>query len=204
MGSAATGALRLARAWVAVALTLGLAGLGHAVGGGSLTSPALLVLVVLLTPLALAATRVRWTVGRAAAGLGAGQVLVHVLLTAMAPAHDGYAAPAHLAHGSALPAGWSATTGTGIVAGHTATGLTAGMIAAHVVATLVTALLVGFAEKALWAVLARLLPTPVIAATCSPASPRAAAGWAPRRLHGIPVGAVAGRGPPVGLRPTAA
>jgi hypothetical protein len=200
MDAASTGVLRLARAWVAVTLTLGLATAGHSVGG-ALPTPALLVLAILLAPLALAATGVRWSFGRAVGALGAGQVLVHVLLTSMAPATQGYATPAHLSHGSPVPSGWAAT-GTDVVARPDVLGLTVPMIGAHVVATLVTALVVAYAEDVLWAVLARLLPTPVVASQLWAVPAPRPAGRAPRRLRGIPVGAVAGRGPPEATLPT--
>ena len=153
------GWVRAARACVAVGLTGSLAGLGHGAGGGGLSPAALLTVVVLLLPVGLLATAVRWTLTRALLGLGLGQVAVHALLTLMAPSAQGYAVSGHRAHGTASLA---------MAGGHPASALDSlvapsmtspTMLAGHAVALVVTAVLLAKGEDALWAVLARLLPT---------------------------------------------
>lgn len=196
MTEAGRGWVRIARATVAVGVTLGLAAAGHAAGGGPVSSGALLVLVVLLTPVALVATAVPWTFGRGVAALGSGQVGVHLLLTLMAPASGGTALAPHAGHAGHgdLPAG----LGSGGLAGAAAAlHLTPSMLGWHVGASLVAAAVIAFGERALWAALARLLPD-LPAGPALPVGPVAAPAWRHTRPRGILLLLPPGRGPPAG------
>lgn len=203
------GWLRAARTLVAVGLTVALATAGHAAGGAPVTSAAVLVLLALLTPLALLATAIRWTFGRAVACLAAGQVVVHTLLMLMEPGPaaptSGYAAPGHLGHavlmaGHGLPPGALDSARPAAMTMSWTSSWTPTMIAAHLVATLASALLVAYGERALWTILAFLLPAlpgrpwrPTPAAAPAPGTPRA--------LRGIRLLRPRGRAPPLATQP---
>ncbi|HPB71434.1 MAG TPA: hypothetical protein PLX71_00485 [Phycicoccus sp.] len=203
------GWLRAARTLVAVGLTVALAAVGHAAGGAHVASAAVLVLLVLLTPLALLATAIRWTFGRAVVGLGVGQVAVHTLLYFMAPGAaatvNGYAATGHPGHatlmaGHGLPPGALETaTPTPMTMSWTSS-WTPTMIGAHLAATLASALLVAYGERALWTILAILLPA-VPGRPWRPDPATAPAPGAPRRLHGIRLLRPRGRAPPPAAQP---
>lgn len=213
MGEPTRGWMRAARAMVAVGVTVAVAGVGHALGGGGMSGTALLALVLLLAPLGVLGTGVRWTPVRAVGALGVGQVVVHALLSVMGPTTGGYAAAAHLGHGaSALPPVSGASAGPDVLAmaGATSALPTLGssalaMVVMHVVAVVVTAALLAWAEAALWSVLVRLLPSPTTPRL--PTRPtRPDATRAPAVLVARTPGVRRGRAPPAagfrGLAPT--
>jgi hypothetical protein len=126
----------------------------------------LVVLGVMLTPVVLAATRVRLSAGRAAALLAGAQLGIHLSLHAMHPVtgsatamhhvHGGDAAVLASAHASGALGASAEMVGMAHMGGFL--GLTPVMLLAHTVATVMTAWLVARGEALLWAVVATLLP----------------------------------------------
>lgn len=176
-----TGWVWVARALVASAACVLLAVGAHALGGGVVAAADPFLLTGMALPLALAATRVRWSTGRAVAALGVGQVLVHALLGVL---HDparqqaghglgpvggsagGHAGGVHTSgvHASAHDLGVLALVRDGSpahAAGHGGTTTSTTMLLAHLLAVVVTALVLAHAEDVLWRTLRRLLPVPV-------------------------------------------
>ena len=161
------GALRLLRSGVLAVCALGLSAAAHALAGGHLPGTAPLV------ALAAGAWLACWAVGRwrlsarAVTGLlGAGQVGVHAVLSALAPAAEA----GHGAHRSpptgleALAAAGNAH-GTAHAAGHTGalwlggpTSADAAMLLAHAAAATAVGLVLARGEAALWDLCAWLTP----------------------------------------------
>ncbi|GAA1891390.1 hypothetical protein GCM10009814_21110 [Lapillicoccus jejuensis] len=155
--------LRLTRAAVLGAATVGLSLGAHvAAGGGAPTPVGLGLLSLPVLAVTLVATGRRLSGPALAALLGLGQVGLHVGLTALTaepalvatdgsgPAPTGGHHLLHLALGSPLTAGTAGTVG--------AAGGPALMTLAHLVAAALVALLLTRGEHALWALLAWLLP----------------------------------------------
>ncbi len=206
---AGRGPVRALRALFATLLTVALAAAGHALGGGVVAGGAVAVLVLLVLPLAVLTTRARWTAPRALAALAAGQLLVHLLLSWMSPAAGGTAQSAHRGHPltdlALLAQGGPAGSGAHV---HVSGALTisasgrpaqsaAAMLLAHALMVVVTAVLLARGEALVWAVVARLLPTPT-----RPRAPRPVARPAilavVRQLRSRRwTGPLPGRGPPL-------
>ncbi len=197
--------MRLVRAAVLTALVVVLTVVAHRLGGGM--GPGLLGLVVLaalLWPLALLATRRRLGALPLVAGLGAGQLLGHGLLSWLAGSAASTSGTSgalsldclqHAAHQRS--GGGCLGEATASVVGHDHAAVDTGllMLATHVLATVLAALLVARGEQVLWRLLElvlRALPVllrPVPAPTAWPTAPL----LVPARADvDVPVG----RGPP--------
>ena len=181
--------MRRLRAVVATLLVVGLGATAHTLGGGPALQPLpVAVLLVLVAPLVWHVVRARTSVPRMALAVGAGQVVTHVALAAMAPSTGGSAAAAHVHGGVAL-------TSSGQV-GPAAAHLSTSMLLAHAVATVVASVLLTRGEDVLRAVVRWLL----VELPAAPLSPRPAgtvADTGPRGLVGRAVRPVGGRAPPL-------
>lgn len=145
------GAVRAARTALVSSLTLVLGVSAHATAGGHFPGVIPLVLLaVLVTPVTWYAARARLSAGTLIGLLGAGQLLVHALVSAMAPTAGGSAV--RLAEHHAAP-----VLGAGALPEMSHSG--ASMWLAHAAATLVTAWLLARGEALLWRAVARLLPS---------------------------------------------
>lgn len=155
MSLAATTYGRALRAIVVMLLALTLSVSAHSLGGGSPGGPApLVVLAALLLPLSWYAVRRQLTAPRLVAVLAVGQTLVHLGLSAMAPApaSAGGVLPAgHHGPAAVLP---SDPTAVPSALSH----LSLSMLLWHFVATVAAALILARGEAALWWVLEHLLP----------------------------------------------
>ncbi|XAS64523.1 hypothetical protein VUN84_02225 [Micrococcaceae bacterium Sec5.8] len=166
---------------VMVALTvLSLAAGAHALSGGTLPAPGILLALLALTGLAAtAATRLKLNLPVMAALLGAGQLVLHEALTgfsgpavsAAATAPAGSVLPHHFAPHHFAPAHLSPDTGGQLAAA----GLHAGpgidsllMLAGHMLATLLCAVLLAKGEDALWSLAAWLRPLLRLPAAAAP------------------------------------
>lgn len=165
-----------------VALTVvSLAAGAHAVAGGQLPSPGILLACLALTGLAsTAATRLKLNVAAMAGLLGAGQLALHgafTLFTGTSFSGPGGALPHHAGAASVL-----AAVPAPIAAGHAHlpepdSTLSLLMLAGHALATLVCALLLARGEDALWSLAAWLRPLlrlPAAVLTDAVAAPPAA------------------------------
>jgi hypothetical protein len=189
------------RAIVATLVVIGLGHTAHSLGGGSGPQPlAVVVLGALVAPIVWALVRRRSTALRLGLAMGAGQLVTHLALVAMAPGQGSATAP-HV-HG-ATTAG--TVTAADAVASASAAGtglaatlhLTPGMIAAHALATVLAAVVLSRGADAVRAVVRAILP----------AYPRTTAVAGIRRLAvsmptllvptGRAVRPVGGRGPPL-------
>lgn len=195
MGSHPLG--RAARALVVTGLLVALTTSAHTLGGGTVSAGASLVLTLLVLPATGYAVERRLGARALLLLLGAGQGLGHALLAAMAPSAHGVAErlPGHLALHDTVDL---ALVGTGVVdhaavaGGHG--GLT--MLLAHALATVILAVLLAKGEEALWAVVARLLPT--LEAPAPLARPRLTLAAPPRVGRSLLLlSAPVARGPPV-------
>lgn len=183
--------MRAGRATLLTALVITLAAAAHASAGGALIGPIPFVtLMAMLAPLGWYAVRTRLSARHLVVLLGAGQLLVHGLITAMQPTGGGGAARP-MAHHPVLVDGSSALP--------TASASSWAMWLAHIAATLATAWVLARGEAALWRVIARLVPTlsrPLVRLTPFlriAARPRTGVSRTLRR----PLGA---RGPPLAMR----
>ncbi|QKE85552.1 hypothetical protein [Arthrobacter sp. NEB 688] len=135
MGTRAAGdGVRLMRALVATLVVIGLGAAAHAMAGGAPLQPVpVVVLLVVVAPVVHLVVRRRTSLARMVLATALGQLLTHLLLTAMTPAAAGTGRRlhAHEAVAMAMP-----TTGSA-----SASSLTGGMLAAHAVATLLAAVL---------------------------------------------------------------
>lgn len=202
MGSHPLG--RAARALVVTGLLVALTTSAHTLGGGTVSAGASLVLTLLVLPAIGYAVERRLGARALLLLLGAGQGLGHALLAAMAPSAHGVAErlPGHLALHDTVAL---ALVGTGVVdhaavaGGHG--GLAGGhggltMLLAHALATVILAVLLAKGEEALWAVVARLLPT--LEAPAPLARPRLTLAAPPRVGRSLLLlSAPVARGPPV-------
>ncbi|WP_326960758.1 MULTISPECIES: hypothetical protein [unclassified Arthrobacter] len=161
---------------VMVALTvLSLAAGAHALSGGALPAPGILLALLALTGLAAtAATRLKLNLPVLAALLGAGQLVLHEALTgfsghavsAAATAPAGSVLPHHFA-----PVPLSADTGGQLAAAgrHAGPGIDSLlMLAGHALATLLCAVLLAKGEDALWSLAAWLRPLLRLPAAATP------------------------------------
>lgn len=151
---------RMLRATVATLVVIGLGHTAHALGGGSGPQPlAVVVLAALVAPIVWALVRRRATAPRLALAMGAGQLVTHLALVAMAPGQGSTSAP-HVHGASALTTSdavaFASATGTTVAA---TLHLTPGMIAAHALATVVAAVVLSRGGDAVRAVVRALLPT---------------------------------------------
>ncbi len=182
-------ATRQLRAAVATLVVVGLGGSAHAMGGGSALRPVpAVVLLLLVGPLVWLVVRSRTSLPRMVLAVGAGQLVTHLALMAMAPSQGGSAVTAHV-HGAL------AATGNGPSL-PTALHLTGSMLAAHLVATVLASLLLTLGEDVVRAVVARLVA--VLAAAPVLVTLRTVPAVAPvRRVAGRTVRPVGGRAPPL-------
>ncbi|OFE17895.1 hypothetical protein BA895_13995 [Humibacillus sp. DSM 29435] len=180
MIEAGAGATRLLRALVFVTACVMITTGAHALGGGEVSLPALALLAGACWPVALLSSAKRVTTPRLLLGLGAAQVVGHLLMSAL-----GHAVPAsvasvagclatspHLGHAQAGAATCEAVTApdtassmASSVAGMAGmpgmpgmNTLSLSMVLSHVVAVTVLAYLLGRGEAVLWRVLAAVLP----------------------------------------------
>lgn len=156
------GGARLGRAALLSTVIVALAAAAHILGHGSVPPAPVLVLlgaVTLPVTVVLAGRRVGG-VG-AVAVLGAGQVLMHGAFSALsACAPSGLATSVgHLGHaGHAATAVGDLGVSSCVHQDHSTAGGT-GMVVLHAAATLLTAALVAGADRSLWGLLAKVVPT---------------------------------------------
>ena len=168
---AGAGATRLLRALVFVAACVMITSGAHALGGGEVSLPALALLAGACWPVALLSSARRVTAPRLFLGLGAAQVVGHLLLSAL-----GHAVPAsmasiagclstnaHLGQAHAGAASCVPVTAPGHALSSMAgmegmNALSLSMVLSHVVAVTVLAYLLGRGEAVLWRVLDAVLP----------------------------------------------
>lgn len=170
---------RMLRALVATLVVIALGHTAHSLGGGAGPQPlAVGVLAALVGPLVWALVRRGASAPRLGVAMGAGQVLTHLTLVAMAPG-TGTSTVAHV-HGAsglttsdAVASAGAAVTSAAVTSAAvasteaTSTGLlaslhvTPGMLAAHAIATVLAAVLLSGGEDAVRAVMRALLPLPL-------------------------------------------
>lgn len=183
--------MRQLRAAVATLVVVGLGGSAHAMGGGPALRPLpAVVLLLLVGPLVWLTVRTRTSLPRMVLAVGAGQVVTHLALVAMAPSQGGTALGAHgHVHGAVAATGNGPSLPAGL---H----LTGSMLAAHLLATVLAGLLLTLGEDVVRAVVARMftvLRVPHVLVTLAPLP-----GVGPvRRLAGRTVRPVGGRAPPL-------
>lgn len=210
MPQPARGGLRLARLGAVVAVCLGLAAGGHAVGGGGLPDAATLGLTLpLLGLVALWFTRRERSIATLFAVLAAAEAALHVVFH-LAGQHVATLGPAllgHAAHGRPAFAGEAALM-THATGHHAAMGIGAGvlptpsMAVAHLVATALTAIALGWGDRSLWAAARRLLPVLPSAPRAPRPSGTPSCGAVPPRLRPVDLLRLApARGPPLAVRP---
>lgn len=168
MIEAGAGATRLLRALVFVTACVMITTGAHALGGGEVSLPALALLAVACWPVALLSSAKRVTAPALFLGLGAAQVVGHLLLSAL-----GHAVPAsmtsvagclsnsaHLGHAHAGAAMCAPATAPGAAMSSMPgmNSLSVSMVLSHVVAVTVLAYLLGRGEAVLWRVLDAVLP----------------------------------------------
>lgn len=185
------------RAIVATLVVIGLGHAAHSLGGGSGPQPlVVIVLAALVAPIVWALVRRRVTAMRLALAMGAGQLVTHLALVAMAPG-QGTTPAAHVHAATAFTASDAVASASAAGGGVAATlHLTPGMIAAHALATVLAAVVLSRGADAVRAVVRALVPAP----------PRTPAVAGIRRLAAtmptlpVPTGRdvrpVGGRGPP--------
>lgn len=162
MTAPGSGVVRLMRATLLSGLVILLTATAHRLGGGQ--APGFFTVAVLalaVWPVALMATVRRLRPAALLAGLGAGQVLGHAVLSwlggpgsaaavsAECLRHATHLRPAH----PCLEPGLAAAAPVAPAHAHTLFGSGPLMLTAHVLATLVAALLVASGERVLWRVL---------------------------------------------------
>ncbi|WP_069387119.1 hypothetical protein [Cellulosimicrobium cellulans] len=219
MLSHVAGPLRLARAALVATLVLALSAGAHAVAGGHLPDPLVLVALGAFTLAGtMVAARGRFTVPRLVALLGGAQLALHVALDTLghgsAACAAGASAAAHTAHGVALACATSSPVpdgaGSGAWEGLTPAGLEpvgaaaaapgAWMVAAHAVATLVLAVVLAHGERALERLLAWLTPRPATPArVVLPVRRTPVLVVVSRRLESRYLGTAPTRGPPAAV-----
>ena len=165
---------RMLRALVATLVVIALGHTAHSLGGGAGPQPlAVGVLAALVGPLVWALVRRGASATRLGVAMGAGQVLTHLTLVAMAPG-TGTSTVAHV-HGAsglttsdAVASAGAAVTSAAVASTEaTSTGLlaslhvTPGMLAAHAIATVLAAVLLSRGEDAVRAVVRALIPEPL-------------------------------------------
>lgn len=157
------------RALVATLVVIGLGHTAHSLGGATGPQPlAVGVLSALVGPLVWALVRRGASATRLGVAMGAGQVLTHLTLVAMAPGR-GTSTAAHVHGASGLPtsdavaAAGAAVTSAGAAGTSLLASLhvTPGMLAAHAIATVLAAVLLSRGEDAVRAVVRALLPQPL-------------------------------------------
>lgn len=153
--------LRLLRACLISAATLGLAAAAHTAAGGHLPeAPVLVLLAVLSLAPVMLLSRYRLGLAAMAGILATSQAVLHSAFTTLAgnPNHCTGAGIAAHGHHQAFAIPQCATDGVA-VAGHDMAGWpAAAMLAAHILAAAATALLLARGETALWNLLAWLEP----------------------------------------------
>lgn len=180
------------RATVATLVVIGLGHTAHTLGGGAGPQPlAVAVLALLVGPVVWAVVRHRTSAARMALAMGAGQLVTHLALVAMAPG-QGNAVAAH-AHGdSALSAAASASGADLVSTLHP----TLTMLAAHALATALAALVLAHGEDAVRAVARGILPARPVLVLPGARRPSVAMPHVAVRT-GRAVRPVGGRGPPL-------
>ena len=160
---------RMLRALIATLVVIGLGHTAHSLGGATGPQPlAVGVLAALVGPLVWALVRRGASATRLGVAMGAGQVLTHLTLVAMAPGR-GTSTAVHVHGASGLPtsdavtsAGATVTsTGTAVTSLLAGLHVTPGMLAAHAIATVLAAVLLSRGEDAVRAVVRALLPEPL-------------------------------------------
>lgn len=191
-------AARILRATVATLLVIGLGHTAHSLGGGSGPQPvAVVVLAALVAPVVWALVRRRASAPRMALAMGAGQLVTHLSLVAMAPGRGAATAP-HVHGAPAVTASDAVASASAAGTGLAATlHLTPGMVAAHALATVLAAVVLSRGADAVRAVVRALLPahprtTDVAGIPCPAATMPALLVPTGRAVR--PVG---GRGPPL-------
>lgn len=182
-------AVRVLRALVATLVVVGLGSSAHVTAGGAVQPVPLAMLLVLVGPLVWLLVRSRTSVSRMALAAGAGQVVTHLTLMAMAPATGSSTVGAHVHHAVAVPEGAPAL--------QQALHLSVPMVLAHLLATVLAAVLLTRGEDAVRAV-ARWVVAVVRSAGVVPAgSLLLEPATTVRRLSGRTVRPVGGRAPPL-------
>ncbi len=166
----------LLRSTTVAATMVLLAALAHILGGGSLPGAGIMAAILAMTGLASTlATRRQLRLPAMTAVLGAGQLALHEVFTALSVPPSGAASVVRESHHAAGQAGFAHEAGLSLTeaaaqgAGHAHqvdSPLTALMLTGHVVATLVCAALLARGEGALWFLATWLrplvqLPSPV-------------------------------------------
>lgn len=166
---AGTGATRMLRALVFTAAAVALTAGGHVVGGGQAPVSGLAILALLAWPAALLASSRRVTAPALFVGIGAAQVVGHLLMTGLGHAASTSTSAVaaclslndHAVHtassvcASSGPAGVAAMEGMPVMTSM-APSLT--MVVSHLVSVTVLAFVLGRGEAVLWRVLDAVLP----------------------------------------------
>lgn len=165
MNSPATGPLRLVRAGVVTAVTIGLATAAHHAAGGSL--PGLLIIALLgegVWGVAYVCARWRLSMPALTVLLGVGQVLLHKAFMLFAMPADPAALPMSALHehgAAALPASVAGHAAASLTTAPTTaptTATTTAMTLAHVAVTLALVVVLAAGEQALWRLWCWLTP----------------------------------------------
>ena len=196
MLEAGVGGVRVLRALVFLAVAVSLTISGHAIGGGSISGAAVVVLALLVWPVALLGSRRQRSVRHLLPVLVAVQLAGHAVIAFFSTAATGASAGTcvtHLTHHGHVVLDCDTSAATASMTAH---GSTPAMTAAHLGAALVLSVVLARCEALLWRVvdlvvpnLPRLRPIDIDVLVAVGLLRR----WQPQRHLVI----VSGRGPPV-------